>query len=151
MASVVVAVIGSLLGVALGISAQYLQAQRTHRDQVNDALRDTKRRVYAEFLRSISASYAQAKSGSGYSGDASLLQATAEIELLAGPEVAIQARQLSEQVIGVHARLRDDPAVDQTEVPGVDRDRMRLVELFQHDLQLAPRRKRPHEGPEPGS
>lgn len=39
MASAIVAVIGSLLGVALGFVAQSLHAKRVHSWQVDDALR----------------------------------------------------------------------------------------------------------------
>ena len=56
MSTAIIAVAGSLLGVVLGFIAQYLQAGKARRWQ----LEDLKREAYAELLRSISASFAQA-------------------------------------------------------------------------------------------
>lgn len=100
MGSVIVGVIGSLLGVLLGIYAQQRQAnlarnwqvkdaERMHRLQQEDLLRDRKRLVYTEYLRSIDASYAQAKSGqkTRTEGTHILAAAAAEIELLSTQKV----------------------------------------------------------------
>jgi len=48
---------GALLGVALGLVFQYLRARQDHKW----ALESVKREAYVEFLRSISASFAQAE------------------------------------------------------------------------------------------
>lgn len=65
MTTAIIAVVGSLVGVALGSAlsflAQYSLANRTRKWK----LEDTKRQSYAEFLTSISASYAKAKAGEG--------------------------------------------------------------------------------------
>src|SRR6266702_8679463 len=83
MDTAIVAVVGSLLGVVLGSAlsfvAQNSLANRTRKWE----LADTKRESYADFLRSISASYAQAKAGTGDPEEADLLRATAVIELIA--------------------------------------------------------------------
>ena len=52
---------------------------------------------YAEYVRSISASYAEALSGQrSRAEDAGLLAATAEIEILSGREVWVPARELTD-------------------------------------------------------
>lgn len=140
MAPAIVAVIGSLLGVALGFLAQYVQAERMHKWQVEGSLNEMKRQVYAEFLRSISASYTQARSNQGNSEDANVLKATAEIELFAGRKISKAARLLSTQVIRVHSRLRENPRVGQLEVPEVDSARLEIISLFQADLGIRPGR-----------
>jgi ABC-type phosphate/phosphonate transport system permease subunit len=57
MATAIVAIVGSLLGVVLGSALSFLAqnslANRMHR---MGGLEDTKRESYADFLRSISAS-----------------------------------------------------------------------------------------------
>lgn len=138
MAPAIIAVIGSLLGVALGYLIQYLQAERVHTWQVKDSLSEIKRQTYAEFLRSISASYAQSRTSQGNSEDANILKATAQIELLAGQKISKAARLLSTRVIQVHARLRENPQIGQKEVPEVDSARLELVSLFQADLGIRP-------------
>ena len=59
MGSALVGVIGTLLGVAIGAAAQQVQASRNRNWQQADLLKTTKRGIYAEYLRSISASYAR--------------------------------------------------------------------------------------------
>jgi len=98
MTTATIAVVGSLVGVVLGSAlsflAQYLLAKRTRKWK----LEDTKRESYAEFLTSISASYAKAKAGQGDPEEVDLLRATAVIELIAGKQIAEQARGLQKQV-----------------------------------------------------
>ena len=89
-----------MLGVAIGVIGQEVQARRhresqredletNHQWQQEDSLLDTKRLVYTQHLRSIDASYAQATSGkTERSEDANILAAAAEIEMLAGREVS---------------------------------------------------------------
>jgi hypothetical protein len=89
MGSVVVGVIGTLLGVLIGGAIQQIQTSRARKWQREDSLSNTKRAVYAEYLRAIGASFAQAMSGHrSRSEDANLLAATAEIEVLCGKEVS---------------------------------------------------------------
>src|SRR5437763_15933498 len=98
MLSTLIAVAGSLLGVILGFLAQHLQENLSHRRHLDDLRRE----AYAEFLRAVSASYAQASSGGGRSEDAALLKATTVIELLSGPEVGGAARALANQADRAH-------------------------------------------------
>ena len=67
-----------------------------------------KRESYADFLRSISASYAKAKAGKGDPEEANLLRATTVIELIADRKIAAEA----------------------------DRDRRDLIRLFKDDLDI---------------
>ncbi|MEV8638176.1 hypothetical protein AB0395_41635 [Streptosporangium sp. NPDC051023] len=140
MDSVIVGVIGTLLGVLIGGFLQQAQASRTRRWQQADALSTAKRRVYTEFLRAISASYAQALSGQRTrSEDANLLAATAEIEILSGGEVAEPARDLADTVMRVHARIADGAGVAESAVEDVDRQRHRVIDLFKADLGIKAR------------
>lgn len=139
MTTAIIAVVGSLVGVALGSAlsflAQYSLANRTRKWK----LEDTKRQSYAEFLTSISASYAKAKAGEGDPEDADLLRATAVIELIAGSQIPDQARQLQIQVTDVHKKLRQgNSAVTQTDVDDADRARRGLIKLFKADLDIPP-------------
>jgi hypothetical protein len=143
MTTAIIAVVGSLAGVGLGSTlgstlsflAQYSLTSRTR----NWKLEDTKRQSYAEFLTSISASYARAKAREGDPEDADLLRATAVIELIAERKIAERARLLQEQVTEVHKRLRlGDSAVEQTEVPKADHARRELITLFKADLDIPP-------------
>lgn len=161
MGTAVVGVVGSLLGVLLGYLGQSLRAKQEHRWAIETAKRD----AYSEFLRSISASYAQAKSEakSRQRGmpeatlpqshtvvggtpqnhvpeDANLLAATAAIELLADKTISKTSRKLSDRVIEVHAKLRRDLSVDKTEVPSVNDEREKLIAAFQEDLGISLRR-----------
>ena len=63
MGPAVVGITGTLVGVLIGAAAQHMQAFRNRKWLQEDALSNTKRGVYAEYLRAISASYAQAMSG----------------------------------------------------------------------------------------
>src|SRR5271169_2791245 len=94
----------------------------------------------AEFLTSISASYAKAKAGQGDPEEVDLLRATAVIELIAGKQIAEQARGLQKQVTDVHKKLRkrDSAAeqAEQAEVPKTDRARGELIKLFKADLDI---------------
>jgi hypothetical protein len=139
MATAIVAVAGSLLGVVLGSALSFLAqnslANRMHRW----GLEDTKRESYADFLRSISASYAKAKAGTEDPEEADLLRATAAIELIAEWRIAEQARRLQEQVTDVHVRLRaKGPGVEETGVREADRARRDLIKLFKADLDIPP-------------
>ena len=133
----VAAVIGTLAGTVLGSLLQGAQAWGTRRSQRADALTDAKRRVYAEYLRSISASYAQADAGQwSATEEANLRAAAAEIDILAGPNVSEPAQELVEVVLEVHRKLvaRDEEA--RARVPDVNRERLRLKDLFKADLHL---------------
>ena len=127
MTTAIIAVIGSLLGVVIGFIPQLMQ----HKWQ----LRDLRREAYAELLRSISASFAQAHSGGGTSEDANILKATTVIELLAEPRIGKATRQLQEQVDRAHKVLRsqgDKAATKEVEL--ANDERLELIDLFQKDL-----------------
>jgi hypothetical protein len=127
--------LGVVLGSALSFLAQNSLANRMHKWE----LEDTKRESYADFLRSISASYAKAKVGKGDPEEADLLRATAVIELIAERKIAEQARLLQKQVTDVHARLRQkDSGVEETEVPQAEQARRVLLRLLQADLDIPP-------------
>ncbi|MGJ6969419.1 hypothetical protein ACSDR0_46785 [Streptosporangium sp. G11] len=137
MGPVVVGVIGTLLGVLIGGVLQQVQASRMRKWQRADSLSNAKQSVYAEFLRAISASYAQALSGQrSRSEDANLLAATAEIEILSSREVSKPARDLVDMVMRVHAEIADDVGVATTVVEDVDRQRHKIIELFKADLGI---------------
>ncbi|MFI6984032.1 hypothetical protein ACIBSV_36205 [Embleya sp. NPDC050154] len=137
MGSVVVGVIGTLMGVLIGGALQQAQASRNRKWQRADSLGDAKRHVYAEYLRSISASYAQALSGQrSRSEDANLLAATAEIEILSGREVSGPARDLVNAVIDTHTRIAAGAGVTDAMVADVDRRRYEVIDLFKSDLGL---------------
>ncbi|MGP9022913.1 hypothetical protein ACT1U9_31480 [Streptomyces sp. BR1] len=141
MGSVVVGVVGTLLGVLVGGALQWLQASRNRRWQREDSLSVTKRDAYAEYLRSISASYAQAVSGQrDRSEDGRLHAATAEIEVLAGRDVSGPARALAESVIEAHSAIAAGASAEETGVAEVDRRRYEVIELFKRDLGLRTRR-----------
>ena len=124
MGSVVVGVIGTLLGVALGAVLQQVQASRNRSWQREDSLSHAKRGIYAEYLRSISASYGQAMSGHrDRTEDACLHAAMAEIDILAGTEVSVPARDLVNNVIEVHSAIAAGTRVEETTVAEVDRRR----------------------------
>jgi len=139
MATAIIAIVGSLLGVVLGSALSFLAqnslANRMHKWELGDI----KRESYADFLRSISASYAKAKAGTGDPEEADLLRATAVIELIAERKIADQARRLQRQVTDVHAQLRQkDSGVEETEVLKADQARRDLVGLFKADLDIPP-------------
>jgi hypothetical protein len=129
MSSVLIGVLGTLLGVLLGGTMQ--QA--------------TKRDGFAEYLRSISASYAQAMSGlRTRSEDANLYAATAQIEILCDDTVAGPARRLTDAVIDVHSRIAAGMGVAQETVEDVDRRRYELINLFKADVEHPPVRRPSH-------
>ena len=149
MGIAIVGVVGSLLGVLLGFLGQSFRARQEHKWAIETA----KREIYSEFLRSISASYAQAKSEaksrqgdtpeaetaqSHVPEDSDLLAATAAIELLANQTISKAARELSNRVIEVHVKLRRDLSIDKSEVPDINKEREKLIELFQKDLGIPP-------------
>lgn len=159
MGAAIVGVVGSLLGVLLGFIGQSLRARQERKLAMDTA----KREIYAEFLRSISASYAQAKSEaksvrtipqeakpsqsdtqeakpsqSKVPEDANLLAATAAIELVADQTISKPARELSDRVICVHNKLRRDLSADEKDVPKVNEQREDLIKLFQKDLGILP-------------
>jgi hypothetical protein len=137
MGSVVVGVAGTLLGVLIGGALQQMQASRNRRWQQEDALSAAKQNAYSEYLRSISASYGQAKSGQrNRSEDGRLHAATAEIEILAGKEVSRDARKLVEWVIEAHSMIADGASDEEAGVAEVNRDRYAVIELFKADLGL---------------
>jgi hypothetical protein len=139
MGSAVVGVIGTLLGVLIGAAVQQVQASRNRKWQQADLLRTVKRGVYAEYLRSISASYAQALSGHrSRSEDASLLAAAAGIEILSGADIFGPARDLANTVIDVHSKIATG-GVAEAVVADVDRHRYELIDLFKADLALPAR------------
>ena len=128
MGSVVVGVTGTLLGVLIGGAVQQMQASRARHWQRQDSLSNTKRAVYAEYLRSISASYAQAMSGQrSRPEDANLHAATAEIEVLCGEEVSGPARDLVNKVIDVHSKIAAGTGVVEVAVHDVDRRRYEVI------------------------
>jgi hypothetical protein len=137
--AVVVGVAGTLLGVLIGGALQHLQAFRTRRWQREDWLQDAKSAAYAEYLRSISASYVQAMSGARTrSEDYNLYAATARIDVLCGVAIAGSARQLADTVIDVHSRIAAGPGVPQRDVEDVDRRRREVIARFKVDLGLEP-------------
>jgi len=140
MGSAIVGVIGTLLGLLIGAAAQQVQASRSRNWQQADLLRTIKRRVYAEYLRSISASYAQALSGHRTrTEDASLLAATAEIEILSDTEVSAPARELTNTVINVHSEIASGAGVPKSDIEKADRDRYKVIDIFKADLGFKPR------------
>ncbi|MFI2761989.1 hypothetical protein ACH5A3_24495 [Streptomyces echinatus] len=137
MGSVVVGVVGTLLGVLIGGALQQLQARLTRRWQQEDAFSAAKQVAYSEYLRSISAGYGQAKSGQrNRSEDSRLYAATAQIEILAGQRVAIEARELAERIIEAHSMIAAGAGDERAGVPEIDRDRHAVIELFKTDLGL---------------
>lgn len=135
MNNVVVGVAGTLLGVLLGGALQQLQAARGQRWKRQDALADTKRAVFAEYLRSISASYAQAMAGERTrSEDAHLHAATAQIEVLCDAAVFEPVRSVTAEIVDLHSRIAAGSGVSQAELDAVDGRRRRLIEIFKADI-----------------
>lgn len=138
MSTEIIAVVGSLLGVALGFIVQYLQAGRARRWQLDDL----KREAYAELLRSISASFAQAYYGEGASEDSSILKATAVIELLAETNISDPVCHLQKKVDRTHRILRSEgPDAAQDDIEETDQMRRALIAKFKEDLRVRPPRK----------
>lgn len=157
MGPAIVAAVAGLLGVALGYLGQSLRARQEHKWAIETA----KREAYAEFLRSISASYAEAGSEAGSqqsrksevkspqtdkpqalplhshkSEDAALLAATARIVLLAKPEIYKMASDLSDQIMKVHEGLRSGDSTAQDEVSVANSVRLVLIDRFKEDLGI---------------
>jgi hypothetical protein len=141
MNTAIIAVAGSLVGVALGSAlsflAQYALANRTHKWQ----LEDTKRQSSVEFLTSISVSYANAKAHKGDPEEADLLRATSVIQLVADEEIYKQARLIQVKVTDVHGGIRQAKTKEEKEaaekpVSDVDNARGKLIELFKADLHI---------------
>jgi hypothetical protein len=151
----IVAAVAGLLGVTLGYLFQSLRARQEHKW----ALETVKREAYAEFLRSISASYAQAESESQQSHrsetkfrpihrpqvqyqqnhkseDADLRAATARIMLLAKPDIYDRASVLSEKVIEAHKALRGGDPTAQEKVAKANSKREKLIVVFKKDLRI---------------
>jgi hypothetical protein len=148
MGTVIAGIAGTLLGILVTAAIQHLQATRARRWNRADSLADAKRRVYSEYLRAVSASYAQALSGHrGRPDDAALLTATAEIEILAGPGIAGPARLLTDEVLDVHARIAENAGVTESRVNDVDRHRHVLIDLFKADLQILVKTPQPATSP----
>ncbi len=143
MASVLVGVIGSLLGVVIGVVAQQTQARRGRRWRREESFENEKRLVYVKYLRAISASYAQAIAGQRErSEDGNLHAATAEIELLCRAHIVAAARDLRDQVIDAHSRIADGTVGERDVVPAVDERRSALVDIFKADLHEPAGRER---------
>jgi hypothetical protein len=139
MGTAVVGVAGALLGVLAGGFLQHLLAARSRRWQREDALGKLKQTVYAEYLRSISASHGQAMAGERTrTEDARLHAATAEIEVLAGAAVSGPAWELTTTVIDVHTRIAAGDGVEEATVAAVDRRRLEVIALFKADLEIEP-------------
>ncbi|SEF38341.1 hypothetical protein SAMN05421837_12066 [Amycolatopsis pretoriensis] len=88
-----------------------------------NALAKLKQTVYAEYLRSISASYGQAIAGE---------------RSLAGTTVSRAARKLTTIVLAVHSRVAAGDGVEEAIVAAVDEERLALVEIFKTDLKIEP-------------
>jgi hypothetical protein len=115
-------------------------------------LRDTKRKVYTEYLRSISAGYAVAKSRSkspseeaeaelrsaSASEEGKLRAATAGIVLLSGKEISDPAKELTDTVVPLHGEIAAGmPETEENlQVAAVDGDRLILIDKFKKDLQI---------------
>jgi hypothetical protein len=137
MGSVVVGALAGLLGVVIGFIGQWLDTKRKHRWQQEAELRDTKRLVYTQFLRSIAASYTQARAGkANRPADRDIREAADEIELLSGPEVSNEARRLTTIVITTHDELAKDTTREELILPPVNDLRYLLIDLFKEDLQI---------------
>jgi hypothetical protein len=132
----IIGIIGTSLGVLVGGAVRRAQALWEHKQNRQELLSDTKRRVYVEYLRSISESSAHAEFGhSGPSENASLLAATAEIEILCESTVSGPARRLCDTVLDVHSKKAGGCDVEKRE-GDANRDRLELIELFKKDLGL---------------
>jgi hypothetical protein len=140
MGSIVVGIVGALLGTLFGAALQQMQAARSRRWHREDLLSDAKRSVYTEYLRAISASYAQAMAGQrDRSEDGRLNAATAEITILSGREVHRPACVFADVVLDVHSRIAAGAGVTKAELDEVDGRRHKLIELFKSDLSIDPR------------
>ena len=130
MSAAVVGIIGSLLGVALGLGYQYLQ----HRMQRQELLDDAKRKAYTDYLRAVDASYTQAdEHQTERSEDRKIREAAAEIELLAKQAIRQEVRQHSDRVIEAHDMVARG---DKSLVPECDAKRIEILGMFKDDLRI---------------
>ncbi len=150
VSSAVIGAVAALVGAFVGGGLQIWQAQRSHNAQQADLLRDTKRLVYTEYLRSISTSYAGAESRSASppeeaklrsasaSEEAKLRAATAGIKLLTGKEVSDPADRLTESVVDLHEKIAKGMAKEEKKqrVEAANEDRLKLIDLFKNDLGI---------------
>jgi hypothetical protein len=162
VAASIVTASATLLGVALGLAFQYLRARQDHKW----ALVAAKTEAYAEFLRSISASYAQAVSEaesrqsresetkspqtekpqgpsqeSHKKEEADLRAATARIVLLAKQHISEKASAITEDAIDAHDKIRSADTAKKAEEAeeaknAVDSRRTALIRQFQEDLGI---------------
>jgi hypothetical protein len=168
IAAAIVAASATLLGVTLGLAFQYLRARQEHKW----ALEAAKTAAYAEFLRSISASYAQAKSEarsrqshdsktkspqteklqgpsqeSHKEEEADLRAATARIVLLAKQDIYKEASAITEQAIEAHDKIRSADTVEEAKEAeeAVNSRREALIKQFKEDLGiLSGDQQKPH-------
>jgi len=131
----VISVIGTLLGVVIGIIGQEYLARRNRQAQVEELLVTEARRVYAEFLRAISASYVQAVAGERTrTEDNSLRAAAAEIQLLSGKALSEPVQALVEQIIAKHSQIAADPSLASAVAEEMNSGRIAIIDLFKADL-----------------
>ena len=136
MNSTALSVIGTLLGVIVGAALQHFQARRDRRWREEESFRNAKRAAYVQYLRSISASYAQARSGQRTrTEDGKLYAATAEIEILSDNEISGPAWALADKVIEVHSRIANGPGVEESVINEVDQNRYALIDRFKADIK----------------
>jgi uncharacterized membrane protein YbaN (DUF454 family) len=134
-------VIGALLGVIVTSTFQMLQSARSRRWQNEDAISTAKRAVYAEYVRAISASHAQAVSRDRKrTEDGNLYAAAAVIQILSPKDVSEAAQALVETVVSVHNTIAEhgETATVVAQVAQVDQRRRAVLNLFKADLGLDP-------------
>jgi hypothetical protein len=151
VSSAVIGAVAALVGAFVGGGLQIWQARRSHNAQQADLLRDTKRLVYTEYLRSISAGFAIAELlSAGRSEDAKLRSelaseeaklraATAGIKLLSGSKVSDPAGDLTERVVPLHREIAKGMAEEEKKKQvddGADKERLNLIDLFKKDLGI---------------
>ncbi|MFE0256430.1 hypothetical protein [Streptomyces sp. NPDC059010] len=133
----VVGVIGALGGAVVGVVSQPWVASINRKWQREDSHRLAKQNAYSEYLRSISASYGQARDRQrSRSEDGRLHAVTAEIQILADKRVSESARDLVERVIKAHKAIAEGASDQAAGVPDLDCDRGKLIEQFRDDLGL---------------
>jgi len=148
MNSAAVGVIGTLLGVVVGGALQEFREWRKRRWNKEDLLSDHKRIAYAQYVRSISASFAEAEAGVLAPREhGNLRAATAEIQILSAKEVSGPVSELTETVVKTHEELAKAASLSQTEkekekekilakIEDVNRARLAVIELFKGDLAV---------------
>ncbi|MFF5288608.1 hypothetical protein [Paractinoplanes globisporus] len=144
MNSAAVGVIGTLLGVVVGGALQEFREWRKRRWNKEDLLSDHKRIAYAQYVRSISASFAEAEAGVLAPREhGNLRAATAEIQILSAKAVSGPVSELTETVVKTHEELAKAASLSQTEkekilakIEDVNRARLAVIELFKGDLAV---------------